>query len=262
MRRLLIRPGAIGDVIVSLPALEHLRAEFTEVWTTEVVVPLIRFADRVDTIIGSGLDALELPVGTRARMASFDSIVSWYGEGRAEFREALRGLPVEFLQAIPGTESGVHAVDWYMDQVGGMRGANPKLAVKRQDQGFVAIHPFASSAKKTWPLERFQAVARELGRPVRWVAGPQERLEGAERFDSLWELAEWLGGASLYLGNDSGIGHLAAACGVPVVALFGPTEAQVWAPRGPRVEVVISPDGTMAGIDVEAASAASRRHLR
>jgi ADP-heptose:LPS heptosyltransferase len=58
------------------------------------------------------------------------------------------------------------------------------------------------------------------------------------RFDDLYELACWLAGASLYVGNDSGITHLAAAAGAPVVALFGPTDPAVWAPRGPRVRVV------------------------
>jgi len=44
--------------------------------------------------------------------------------------------------------------------------------------------------------------------------------------------------AALYVGNDSGITHLAAAVGVPVVALFGPTDPARWAPRGGRVEVL------------------------
>jgi ADP-heptose:LPS heptosyltransferase len=74
--------------------------------------------------------------------------------------------------------------------------------------------------------------------PVCWCAGPEEPLEGAVRFADLHELACWLAGARLYIGNDSGITHLAAATGAPVVALFGPTDPAVWAPRGPRVEVV------------------------
>jgi len=45
-------------------------------------------------------------------------------------------------------------------------------------------------------------------------------------------LARWLAAASVYIGNDSGISHLAAACGAPVIALFGPTNPRVWAPRG------------------------------
>jgi ADP-heptose:LPS heptosyltransferase len=42
----------------------------------------------------------------------------------------------------------------------------------------------------------------------------------------------------VYIGNDSGISHLAAAAGAPVVALFGPTDPAVWAPRGPRVRIL------------------------
>ena len=53
MRRLLIRPGAIGDVIVSLPALEFLKAEYTEVWVPSPLVPLIQFADKVVSIAAS-----------------------------------------------------------------------------------------------------------------------------------------------------------------------------------------------------------------
>jgi ADP-heptose:LPS heptosyltransferase len=51
-------------------------------------------------------------------------------------------------------------------------------------------------------------------------------------------LARWLARARLYAGNDSGITHLAAAVGTPVLALFGPTNPEVWAPRGPNVRVV------------------------
>ncbi len=47
----------------------------------------------------------------------------------------------------------------------------------------------------------------------------------------------WLARASLYIGNDSGITHLAAAVGTPVLAMFGPTDPAVWAPRGPNVRV-------------------------
>jgi len=54
---------------------------------------------------------------------------------------------------------------------------------------------------------------------------------------NLYELACWLGRARLYVGNDSGITHLAAAAGAPVLALFGPTDPSVWVPRGPNVRV-------------------------
>src|SRR5882757_5027216 len=107
MRRLVIRPGAIGDVIVSLPAIEHLRSDYLEVWSTARSVPLVRFADRTRAISATGLDLLGV-TGTPAKLleelASFDSIVSWYGTNRAEFRGAAAGLPFEFLPALPAAD--------------------------------------------------------------------------------------------------------------------------------------------------------------
>jgi heptosyltransferase III len=85
---------------------------------------------------------------------------------------------------------------------------------------------------------------------VRWCAGPEEQLENAVRIDNLFELACWLATARLYIGNDSGITHLAAAVGIPVVAIFGPTDPGVWAPRGERVRIV---SGNLADISVDQA---------
>ena len=83
----------------------------------------------------------------------------------------------------------------------------------------------------------------------RVVRGPREdELPGARRFDDLHDLACWLAGARVYIGNDSGPTHLAAAVGTPVVALFGPSDPAVWAPRGPRVRVAAAP--TLEAIEV------------
>src|SRR5450631_859775 len=97
MRRLLIRPGAIGDVIVSLPAREYLKADYTEVWVPSAMAPLIQFADKVVTLAATRIDLvgvgdLPLPDGFAERLQRFDEIVSWYGTNRLEFREALSGI--------------------------------------------------------------------------------------------------------------------------------------------------------------------------
>ena len=236
MRRLLIRPGAIGDLIVSLPALESLRTEYLEVWVAEQNVPLIRFADAVRSIGSTGLDLLEFAPAPHLieRLRSFDSIVSWYGANRPEFREAVEQLGLQF-QFLPALPSGMHAVDFYLRQVGAAA-AMPRIdvaPVARED--FAVIHPFASSPLKRWPLEKFREVASLLNCPARWCAGPEEELTEAVRIDDLYELACWLGRARVYIGNDSGISHLAAAAGTPTIVLFGPTDPAVWAPRGSRV---------------------------
>jgi heptosyltransferase III len=188
-----------------------------------------------------GLPGVEPPPGLMAKLRSFDSIVSWYGTNRAEFRDQVRalGFPFQFLDALPDPGAKVHAADYFLQQAGGKGMAVPKIEVEPGARGdYAAIHPFSGSARKNWPLERFREVATRLEMPVQWCAGPEEALEDALRFDNLYDLAGWLGRARAYIGNDSGITHLAAAVGTPVVAIFGETDPVVWAPRGERVRVV------------------------
>jgi len=244
IRRLIIRPGAIGDLIVSLPALECLKTDYLEVWTVAVNVPLIRFADRVRPISSTGLDLVGITEGPIEALREFDSIVSWYGANREDFREAVAGLPFQFFRALPPDSSGVHATDFYLSQVREIASCEgtriPRIPCAVNRENFAVIHPFSGSAKKNWPIEKFRARAAEMEKimPVHWCAGRQDPpLEGAVRIDDLYELALWLARARLYLGNDSGITHLAAAVGTPVIAMFGPSDPAVWVPRGPNVRV-------------------------
>ena len=229
--------------------MECLAAEWLEIWTAARTVPLVRFAERVRAIGSTGLDLLgiaEPPAGLIESLREFDSIVSWYGTNRPEFRAtvAALGLPFTFLPALPAEGLGIHATDFYLEQVrdiaacGGDAIPRIECAVARAD--YAAIHPFSGSARKNWPLGKFRAVAEKLERamPVKWCAGEEDPpLPGAVRIDDLYELACWLAKARLYIGNDSGITHLAAAVGTPVLALFGPTDPEIWAPRGPHVRV-------------------------
>jgi heptosyltransferase-3 len=261
LHRLIIRPGGIGDCILSLPAMEFLRTESTEVWVPSSVVPLIRFAE-ARSIPSTGIDLLGLPgvkppPGLIERLRSFDSIVSWYGANRAEFREHVRelGLPFQFLDALPDPDGAIHAADFFLRQAGGNGLAVPGIVCEQREGGdFAAIHPFSGSAKKNWPLERFRELAARLGMPVRWCAGPEETLADAVRFENLYDLAGWLRSARVYIGNDSGISHLAAAVGVPTVVIFGPTNPAVWAPRGARIISGKLDDITVAQALLRAAS--------
>lgn len=244
-RRLLIRPGGIGDCLLCFPAMEALRADYTEVWVPGPVVPLVRFADHVRSIASTGLDTLGIPCrAPSARLVdelrSFDSIVSWYGANREEFAIAMRdlGLSPEFRTALPPPDSQVHAVDFFL---GGATGsAYPTLTPEVEAGGapYIAVHPFSGSTNKNWPLTKFRDLEARLPFPAVYCASPEQPLAGAVQYADLYRLAGWIRGAAAYIGNDSGITHLAAATGVPTVALFGYSNPRIWAPRGPHVRIV------------------------
>lgn len=117
-----------------------------------------------------------------------------------------------------------------------------------------AIHPGSGSPHKNWPVERFIETAellRDRGRvqPI-FLLGPveQERgliLDGIQARGRLVIkglplplLAGVLSLCAGYLGNDSGVSHLAAALGLPAVVLFGPTDPAFWSPRGTAVRIL------------------------
>jgi heptosyltransferase III len=246
-KRLLIRPGAIGDFIVSLPAMEALAqpGDFTEVWCAERNVPLARFADQARSIESVGLDRLGITHAddVTARLRDFDEIISWYGENRPEFREFVAELevPFRFLPALP--DGGCHAVDFYAAQVRELVAdvaGNPRIICPDVLRTFAVIHPFASSLAKRAPMEVFQQAAERLQQamPVHWLCGPEEELAGAVRITDMYELACWLRGGRVFVGNDSGISHLAAAVGTPVMVFFRASEPKVWSPRGCAVNVM------------------------
>ena len=128
----------------------------------------------------------------------------------------------------------------------------------------VAIHPGSGSEKKNWPVENFAAVARwvsdELAAQLLVVEGEADErvvakltrlleprpITVASRL-KLVELAAVLERCVLFLGNDSGITHIAAAVGTPVVAMFGSASPPIWEPRGERVRVVRFCDNDVAG---------------
>ncbi len=219
-------------------------AEYAEIWVPRPVVPVVQFGQAVRAISSTGIDLVgigDMPAGPAllSHLRSFDRIVSWYGANRPEFRAV---VDAEFHDALPPADFVRHASDFFLSQVGGPLGEQARIragAVERRES--VVVHPFSGGRRKNWPLDSFREVAAGLKTPVEWCAGPEEELPGARRFDDLAELATWMAGARVYVGNDSGITHLATATGMPVVAIFVTTDPRVWAPRGGNVTVLRKP---------------------
>lgn len=141
----------------------------------------------------------------------------------------------------------------------------------------LALGPTANWRGKVWPAERFVALARALlmgpltGARIAVLAGPgaEERALAApvlaalpEAIDlvgalTLPEAAACLTGAALFVGNDSGLMHLAAAAGAPTLGLFGPTPAAEYAPAGRCTATAIARGPRMEDLDVADALAAA-----
>lgn len=146
----------------------------------------------------------------------------------------------------------------------------------------IGLGPTANWHGKAWATESFSALFHALaGGPLAGAraaifAGPgaKEEILAApmraalpEAIDlcgklSIPEVAACLERCALYVGNDSGLMHLAAAAGIPTLGLFGPTPWREYSPAGRRAAFVVAPDGTMAGLSVTAVLDAAIALLR
>jgi len=127
------------------------------------------------------------------------------------------------------------------------------------DTPFLALGPTANWPGKVWPADRFVALARALTGPGGALAGARVAVLGGpgETADAIaaalpgahdlvgrttpLEAAAVLARAALFVGNDSGLMHLAAAAGAPTVGLFGPSRVEHYGPRGARAVAVCTP---------------------
>jgi ADP-heptose:LPS heptosyltransferase len=299
---LLLRAGALGDIVLLRTAVAALRASGHSVSLLAPSGPGAALKGggpgEVDSVLPwesavfAGLLAGEAGASSELRgaLAPFQAVIAYSVNG-----ELLRGL----AQAAPGARvvshpplppsGGSHAAAW-MAAAGITFGADPRLVppvltasaaedaqarpwLERLSARFLTIHPGSGASRKNWPAARFAELAERLteGEPFLLVEGPAdaEATKPASRLPSVVHARERpprvlgavLAHAGLYVGNDSGVSHLAAAWGAPVLALFGPTDPAQWAPVGPRVTVLRAKDGKIESLDLEEVEEAARQIL-
>lgn len=277
-----VRLRSLGDCVLTTPALSILKQARPDLRIAVVVEE--RFADvftpspDVESVLPPSMAAvrrwspalcLNLHGGTRSIALTTASGARWRA-GFAHFRApAVYNVRIPTAQEILGLERKVHTAE-HLASAMFYLGAPPapippsRMSVlpevgSRPQRPYAVIHPVAATPEKTWPAERFLAVARHLSRDFEpmFIGGPGDDLSAFSAYRTvvgapLQESKALLAGASLFIGNDSGPAHMAAAFGVPVVVLFGPSDSVVWAPWQVESRVLVGEGGDIASIRIDA----------
>jgi heptosyltransferase III len=279
-RILAIRLRSLGDCVLTTPAFALLKAHRPDLRLAVVVEerfrPVFEANPDIDEILPAQIGAilrwharlaLNLHGGTRSMVLSVASgaaIRAGFGHHRHSF---LYSAKIPRAQEILGEERPVHTAEHIasaMFWMGVPRGPIPRArlavepgvhpsvsAARRSTCGTAVVHPFASQALKTWPARRFVEIAahlRETGLEPVFVAGPQDEVTPFANFSvvrgaPLADVKRLMASAQIFIGNDSGPAHIAAAFGVPVVVLFGSSNPVTWAPWQTEARVLTSPHG-------------------
>lgn len=277
-RILFITATRIGDAIMNMGVLDHLIAAHPQARITvgcgPLAAPLFRAIPQVERVIvmakqkggGHWLKLWRESVGHRWDMVvdlrgSLTSWFLWAGKRYVKRPNPKAGVrhrveeaaEVLRLERVPDTRL-------WIDAAGEARADT----VLPHGQSVLALSPAASAVFKEWAPERFSELALRLTAPdgllpgaaIAIFGGPGDEaradavkagLEGRTVINltgqlDLVEAAACLKRAALFVGNDSGLMHMAAAAGTPTLGLFGPTDERLYAPWGANARIVRAGD--------------------
>jgi heptosyltransferase-2 len=268
---LVIRGGAIGDFILTLPAIAALRATFPETRVELLGYPALAELARAGGII-DGYRSIEAGPLSRffarnaqldpewaAYFESFDLILSYLYDPDDIFKTNVgRASKAQFIQGQhrPKEHEDLHATAVFLKPLEKLAIFDadpvPRLAIPPLAGGAaprLAAHPGSGSERKNWPEEKWGELLPALDESPLLVGGEAEgeRLERlALRIPQvrlakslpLAQLAASLAACQAFIGHDSGITHLAAALGVPSIVLWGPSRHEIWRPLHPEARTL------------------------
>jgi len=267
MNILIYHYGALGDFITALPSFRFFKNRYCGTVTLlgkREYGTLALQSEYVDTILDADSSRHRFvfsPLTASGELQSFFGqfkvVVLFAGKDATISENARKNYCGKLYFPPPTPPSHRHAIDRHFDlfpEEKLLPEDVPRIAVPavssggriteaffREHHPYIVIHPGSGSPQKNWPFEHFTKVAstiRNSGYTIVWLAGPADRQTGFPESDihfsrlSLPECTLLLEHSSAYLGNDSGITHLAAATGTNVAAIFGPSDPALWAPRG------------------------------
>jgi heptosyltransferase III len=277
----IIRLRSLGDCVLTTPALSLLKQARPDLQIAVVVEDRFRdvFAGNpdVDQILAPTAGAVSRlrpqlalnfhggATSVRLMLAAASGLRAGFGHFRFQ---PMYNVRIPRAQEILGVDRKVHTAEHLasaMFYLGVPQTEIPRARLFAEPMSrpgpYAVLHPFASEAGKTWPPENFLAVAKhlneDLGMEPVFVAGTDEDLSAFGEYTCfqgapLEEVKSLVAGAALFIGNDSGPAHIAAAFGRPVVVFWGSSDLDNWRPW--RTEnVVLSNANGVQGIEVSEA---------
>jgi ADP-heptose:LPS heptosyltransferase len=273
MATLVYHAGGLGDFVTALPAIRFWKSRRPAEKTVLLGIPafgaLAKRSCLVDDVFDVNSRAF-LPLfhdrfsGKAGKiLSSFESAIVFSDDDSPLIRNIRASGINDIHQQPPFPAARTHVVDYHLslfadpgllDEACRIPRVSPSAADLANATGFltpeerpIAIHPGSGSAKKNWPFDRFLELSRMLrqnGFPIVWIQGPADGsfvFPDNDRVVSnirLPVLAALISHCRAFVGNDSGVTHLAAAVNCPAVAIFGPSDPDVWGPRGKNVKIV------------------------
>ena len=287
-RVLVIRGGAIGDFILTLPVLRLLREMipnchlevmgYLSIATLAQSAGLANDVRSLDHRTMAALFAKNAPIdeALAEHLRSFNLVVSYLFDPDGYFRGNLERLGVKTLiecphRILPGQGPAatqlarpLEKIALFLEHSAPHFPVPPDLPSPTTPTHFI-LHPGSGSTQKTWPLENWLSVLQSLAQTqplhIVLITGEAEAERGLLptlknlshpnlTFESWHQiplpnlvprLQSLAPSGTRFLGHDSGISHLAAACGLPCTLLFGPTDPTLWAPQNPNITLLTSP---------------------
>ena len=276
------RSGAVGDFVLTLPALTALKKFGQNIPIRVVAQPATSPLFEADVSVNSNSNDLAPLYSPNLLPHPFfdqSSLLLVYGKAEGPLFEKARmhlGDQALFWDPIPPKENGDHITDHLLkplEKLMDIHGVDRRPAIRLQPSELVKarethpiptvlVHPGSSSPIKCWPLEKFVQWARQLskeGIDIGFIRGPVERERGVELPNDLFSfsppnlrtLAAIMAQTQLFVGNDSGPGHIAAAVGTATLSLFGPTDPAIWLPRRETSRCLVAPQRNLQELSVE-----------
>jgi ADP-heptose:LPS heptosyltransferase len=291
-RILILRPCAIGDLIITLPALHALREYFPNAYIEIMGYPSYLeivhgrfYANAISRFDQSDISSLFrknalLPDTLTKRFSKFDLIIAFVSDKDTIFSENLKksgARKVICYNPFPSNSEPIHISNHFLNFLKLLEipysNTSPIIYLNKEDlkagkdffhdnapdavQKTIAIHPGSGSIHKSWPFINYSSIIHwlieRLNAQIFIIKGPADTVvtKNAGNLPKkniciidnqpLPKLAAILQQCDLFIGNDSGITHLAAAMGISMLSIFGPTDPAVWGPRGKSVNICYRP---------------------